>query len=126
MKQFSRFLLVGVANTALGYAVIFGCMYFGGLTPELSNGVGYLVGLLVSYSLNRRITFKSVRRRSTEFVRFVLVFLVAYTSNLAVLVVLIRGLSVHAVLSQILAGVVYIGTSYLLYKHYAFKSSGVS
>jgi putative flippase GtrA len=123
MNQFSRFLLVGVANTALGYAVIFGCMYLAGLSPELSNAAGYAVGLLVSYFLNRHFTFRSAQRRSTEFVRFGIVFLVAYTANLAVLIVLVRTLEVHAGLSQLIAGVIYIGTAYLLNKNYVFRSS---
>ena len=126
MRQFSRFLLVGFANTALGYAVIFGCMYLGGLTPELSNAVGYLVGLVMSYFLNRHFTFRSARRRSTEFLRFVIVFLTAYTTNLLVLIVLVHGLEIHAALSQIVAGVAYIGTAYLLSKRYVFHSTEVS
>lgn len=123
MNQLSRFLLVGVANTALGYAVIFGCMYLAGLSPELSNAAGYTVGLLASYFLNRHFTFRSAQRRSTEFARFALVFLTAYTANLAVLIVLVRALAVHAGLSQVIAGVIYIGTAYLLNKHYVFRSS---
>ena len=126
MRQFSRFLLVGFANTALGYAVIFGCMYLGGLTPELSNAVGYLVGLVVSYFLNRHFTFRSARRLSTEFVSFVIVFLAAYTANFIVLVVLVRGLGVHAAFSQVVAGIVYIGSAYLLNKRYVFRSTEVS
>ena len=123
MNQFSRFLSVGVANTALGYAVIFGCMYLAGLSPELSNAAGYAVGLLVSYFLNRHFTFRSAQRRSTEFVRFGIVFLVAYTANLVVLIVLVRTLEVHAGLSQLIAGIIYVGTAYLLNKHYVFRSS---
>jgi len=123
MNQFSRFLLVGVANTALGYAVIFACMYLVGLSPELSNVAGYVVGLLVSYFLNRHFTFRSAQRRSTEFVRFALVFLTAYSANLAVLIVLVRALAVHAGLSQVIAGIIYIGTAYLLNKRYVFRSS---
>ncbi len=126
MNQFSRFLLVGFANTALGYAVIFACMYFVGLSPELSNATGYTVGLLASYFLNRHFTFRSARRRSTEFVRFVLVFLTAYTANLIVLIVLVRGWEIHAALSQVIAGVVYIETAYLLNKRYVFHSTEVS
>jgi putative flippase GtrA len=123
MNQFPRFLLVGVANTALGYAVIFGCMYLAKLSPELSNAAGYAVGFLVSYFLNRHFTFRSAQRRSTELVRFGIVFLIAYTANLAVLIVLVRTLEVHAGLSQIIAGVIYIGTAYMLNKHYVFRSS---
>ena len=123
MNQFSRFLSVGVANTALGYAVIFGCMYLAGLSPELSNAAGYAVGLLFSYFLNRHFTFRSAQQRSMEFVRFGIVFLVAYTANLAVLTVLVRTLEVHGGLSQVIAGVIYIGTAYLLNKRYVFRSS---
>jgi putative flippase GtrA len=123
MNQFPRFLLVGVANTALGYAVIFACMYLARLSPELSNAAGYAVGFLVSYFLNRHFTFRSAQRRSTELVRFGIVFLIAYTANLAVLIVLVRTLEVHAGLSQIIAGVIYIGTAYMLNKHYVFRSS---
>jgi len=126
MKQFSRFMLVGFANTALGYAVIFSCMYLGRLTPELSNAVGYLVALVVSYFLHRHFTFRSARRCNTEFVRFAIVFLIAYTANFIVLVVLVRGLGIHAALSQVVAGVVYIGTAYLLNKRYVFHSTEVS
>lgn len=126
MKQLSRFLVVGFANTALGYAVIFACMYLAEMSPERSNAAGYAVGLLASYFLNRHITFRSTQRRSTEFVRFVLVFLTAYTVNLLVLIVLVRALTIHAGLSQIMAGVIYIGTAYLLNKHYVFRSSQAS
>lgn len=125
MSQFFRFLLVGIANTAFGCAVIFGCMYLGGLTPELSNLAGYLVGLLMSYFLNRYFTFRSIQRCSTEFVRFVLVFLAAYSANLIMLVVLVRGLGIHAALSQVFAGVVYIGTTYLLNKRFVFHATEV-
>jgi putative flippase GtrA len=123
MSRFPRFLLVGVANTALGYAVIFSCMYLGGFSPELSNVVGYAVGFLVSYFLNRHFTFRSAQRRSTEFVRFGVVFLVAYTANLGVLIVLVRTLEIHPGLSQLIAGVIYIGTAYMLNKHYVFRTS---
>lgn len=122
MNQFSRFLLVGVANTVLGYAVIFGCMYLVKLSPELSNATGYAVGLLASYFLNRHFTFMSAQRRSTEFVRFVLVFLTAYVANLGILIVLVRVIKVHAGISQVIAGVIYIVTAYFLNKYYVFRA----
>ena len=86
----STFLIVGLANTALGYSVIFGCMFLIGMSPELSNMTGYMVGLTISYSLNRYYTFKSVQKRRNEFVRFVVAFLVAYAANLIVLGIQVR------------------------------------
>lgn len=126
MIRFSKFLIVGVANTGLGYAVIFACMYLAGLNPELSNAAGYAVGLIASYFLNRHFTFRSIQRRSTEFVRFAIVFLIAYTANLAVLIVLVRALAGHAGLSQVIAGIFYIGTAYILNKYYVFSASNTN
>ena len=123
MNQFMRFLLVGITNTAVGYGIIFGCMYLAGLSPESSNAVGYTLGLLLSYLLHRRVTFRSNQQRSTEFVRFVIVFLAAYSANLLVLIVLVRILAIHAGVSQIIAGVIYLGAAYLLNKLYVFRQS---
>jgi putative flippase GtrA len=122
MRQFSRFLIVGVVNTALGYAVIFGCMFLMGMSPELSNATGYMVGLTISYFLHRYYTFKSLQRRGNEFVRFVVVLLVAYTANLVVLVIQVRIMGVHEGVSQIIASVVYVGIAYMLNKYYVFLS----
>ena len=123
MNQLSRFLLVGVANTGLGYTIIFSCMYLAELSPELSNAAGYMGGLLASYFLNRHYTFRSTQQRSTEFGRFAITFLLAYTVNLIVLIVLVRVLAVYAGLSQVIAGVIYVSTAYLLNKHYVFQAS---
>lgn len=122
MSQFSRFLLVGLVNTFLGYAVIFGCMYLGKLSPELSNIVGYTVGLFISYFLNRYFTFRCAQSCGLQFVRFALVFLVAYFANFATLVVFVRFFAINSGFSQIIAGIMYVVTAYLLNKNYVFRT----
>lgn len=126
MNQFIRFILVGIVNSGLGYGIIFACMYLAGLSPELSNVIGYLIGLVVSYLLHRNFTFRSIKARRAEFVCFAVVFLIAYCTNLVTLIVLVRAMGVHAGLSQAIAGVVYIGTSYLLNKYYVFQPVKIS
>lgn len=126
MRQFFRFLLVGVANTAVGYAIIFFVMYLVGASPEVSNFVGYFSGLLLSYVLNRHFTFKSIQRRSGEFARFLVVFGIAYTANFLALLFFIRVILIDPGVSQILAGCVYIVASYLLNKYYVFRSPKVN
>ena len=98
-------------------------MYLVKMPPESSNGVGYAVGLVASYALHRKYTFNSKQSRSLEMVRFLAVFIVAYASNLAVLVILIRKLGIHEGISQILAGFVYVVASYIMNKYYVFKIS---
>ncbi|WNJ93219.1 GtrA family protein [Bosea sp. 685] len=77
--------MVGLVNTALGYAVILAglALGWGDIT---SNVAGYAAGLLAGFALNRRWTFRSEAGSSTgEGRRYALVFLVAYCMNLAVL-----------------------------------------
>ena len=123
MKQFLRYIVVGVLNTLVGYSIIFACMYLVGMSPETSNVAGYAVGLVVSYVLNRNFTFKSKQSRRTEIIRFLAVFAVAYSLNFAALLLLIYHLGLHKGMSQIAASVVYVGSSYLLNKYYVFRQS---
>ena len=123
MKQFFRFLTVGLFNTLLGYCIIFACMYLAKMTPETSNLTGYSVGLVASYILNRKYTFKSNQKRRNEIVRFLAVFFVAYALNFVTLVIFIHRLAILEWISQVLAGFVYIFASYIMNKRYVFKIS---
>jgi putative flippase GtrA len=123
MKQLIKFVIVGVLNTILGYGVIFGCMYLLGMDPVISNVIGYLIGLMLSYTLNRKVTFQSTSKSKTELVRFLAVFLIAYFANLAVLMILIRVGIFHEVINQIGAGAVYVFFSFFLNKYYVFYRS---
>lgn len=122
MSQFFRFVLVGIANTVLGYAIIFGLMYLAEFSPEISNLSGYFFGLLISYVLNRNFTFESIQRRDVEFLRFIIVFAVAYLANLMVLIFLVRVVFFSPGWAQVVSGGVYIVLSYFLNKYYVFRS----
>lgn len=123
MLQLAKYILVGAANTLLGYGIIFGCMYLLGLGAEISNLIGYTLGLVVSYLMHRNFTFQSTQKRQPEALRFVAVFAVAYLLNLGALMLLIHRLHVHEGVSQVIAGVVYIGGSFLMQKFYVFRDA---
>lgn len=126
MKQFSRFIAVGVFNTLLGYGVIFSCSYLAGMSPELSNAAGYTVGLISSYILNRYYTFSSKQNRRSEIIRFLAIFAFAYALNFVVLLILIYKLNMHEIASQLIAGVFYTIMSYLMNKFYVFRDTNAS
>jgi putative flippase GtrA len=126
MNSLLRFLLVGIFNTCFGYSLIFGFMYLAELSPELSNLLGYSVALLVSFVLHKYFTFArgDVAARSktgAELLRFLISFACAYAANYATLLLLIYQLEINAVMSQLLAGVVYVGISYFLNARFAFR-----
>ena len=54
--MFSKYILVGLANTLLTFVIIFILMHFG-LSIYISNVLGYIVGIMLSYVLNSIFTF---------------------------------------------------------------------
>lgn len=118
--QLVVYLFVGLFNTLVGFGIIFACMYLLGIGPVLSNVIGYLCGLVVSYVLNKRFTFKSTSKSKLEALRFLAVFLFAYGANLLALILAINWLELHDALAQVIASTVYVATSFLLNKYYTF------
>jgi putative flippase GtrA len=126
MKQLIRFLIVGTINTLVGYGTIFACMYLAKMSPEVSNIAGYLVGLIVSYSLHKNYTYESKGRCHSEKLRFLAAVAVAYAANFIVLVILIHQIEMHAGMSQILAGIMYVTVSFIMNKYYVFKVANIT
>jgi putative flippase GtrA len=122
-SQLARFLSVGAFNTVLGYAVIFAAMYGLKLSAEISNMLGYGVGLLASFVLSKRFTFRSNASAWPELMKFLAVFLIAYATNYLALALCLHGLELHPALSQVLAGACYIAMSYWLNSQYVFKTA---
>ena len=86
IRQFAKFGVVGVLNTALHYAVFYSLYSFLGINYLLSSGIGYTAGLMNSYVLNRNWTFRSRNtKRGGEFARFASVNLVSLGVNLVTL-----------------------------------------
>jgi putative flippase GtrA len=123
--QFSRFITVGVFNTALGYAIIFFAMYVLHWSPEASNALGYGIGLISSFLLSKIYTFRSSGNGYTEFFYFLLMFGIAYAANFLALYVMVRMIFFHPGLSQIFAGVIYIFVSYWLNSRYVFTNQRI-
>lgn len=124
-SQFSRYLLVGAFNTIVGYVIIFGAMYVLEWSPIQSNVFGYSIALMFSFLLNRNFTFRSTGRKSTELIRFLIVFAISFGANLVALSVLVEVFNAHKYLSQIFAGIVYVVISYAMNKYLVFRSGSV-
>jgi len=117
--QFLRYNLVGIVNTLVGFSIVFGLMLMG-LSPSLSNLLGYGVGMVVSFVLNRRYTFKSTHHNPKEIIGFVGVMLLSYGFNFATLQLLLH--QTNPYLAQLLSAVVYTVSSFLMLKFLVFKA----
>ncbi|MGO3742422.1 GtrA family protein [Kerstersia sp.] len=72
LSVFLRYAAVGVANTALHWAVFFLFFSLGGLPQSWSNFLAFIGAATFSFFINARFTFKaaSTRRRYLLFVGF--------------------------------------------------------
>lgn len=118
-RQLLRFAVVGVANTFLGLAVIYGLMY-AGVDPLLANALGYVVGFGVSFTLNRSWTFATINTRSGTFWRFLALAIIAYAANFILVAIGTRVLAVNPYLAQATGIVVYTGVTFVGSKLYVF------
>ena len=84
-SSFLRFLIVGVINTAVGTAVMFGLYNLAGLHEWgkvgywLSTIGNYTVGSVVSFFLNKHFTFKNKEKGKAVVIRFVVNIAVCMT-----------------------------------------------
>lgn len=94
-SSFVRFLIVGVINTLVGTAVMFGLYNLVGLHKWgqvgywISTVGNYTVGSVVSFFLNKHYTFKNKEKGRGVVIRFVV--------NIAVCMVLAYGIAQRAV-----------------------------
>lgn len=72
-RQFARYASVGLVATAVHYALLVGLVESGGAEPLPATLAGYAAGGLVSYALNRRLTFTGGRPHREAAWRFALV-----------------------------------------------------
>ncbi|MEJ5349110.1 MAG: GtrA family protein [Desulfosoma sp.] len=121
IPYFSRYILVGVLNTVLGYGIIFGLMACS-FNPYLSNALGYMIGISFSYVLNKRFSFRSSAPDRIAFPLFLASLGTAYLANLAVLFSLLKFLAVNPYVAQIVAGGVYTLVGFLGSRYLAFTA----
>lgn len=77
-KTFLKFVIVGVANTIFGTAVMFGCYNILHLSYWISSAMNYILGSVLSYFLNKHFTFRNTTKGWKPVVRFGVNIMVCY------------------------------------------------
>lgn len=137
MLHFIKYNIIGVMNTLITLVVVWILHQILDWNLELSNFLGFVAGGCNSYICNRIWNFKSTNKKRTEVIRFLIVFLVSYGVNLAVLEGSVYVLTNAAwcanfsawltqymkptYLANVIANVVYVLVSFMLYKKWVFR-----
>ncbi len=137
LRRFSKFLVVGAANTLLSLAVFNLLIAFTGLGAPAANAVAYALGIANSYFWNRRWTFADRKHvpAARTFPRFVVTNLAGLAITTAVvaaleyasggvppLATLPRPLLLNAI--EVLAIMVGLGWNFTVSKYWAFGVDG--
>ncbi|MGR3492547.1 MAG: GtrA family protein, partial [Shimia sp.] len=80
-----RFGAIAAGNTLLGYAFILFIVYLGSVPVFWANVVGYGIGWVLSYWLNRTWTFQHRGSKRATAWRFVIAAGVSFALNLAII-----------------------------------------
>ncbi len=119
--QLLRFIIVGIFNTIIGLSVIYVLIYFG-FNNYISNIFGYLVGLSISFILNKYYVFNTQNNNQIvhkQFVKFILIFLIAYSVNITALFITLNYVSNYT--AQFIAMIAYTVINFILNKYITFK-----
>ena len=120
--RIAAFSLVGVANTIVGVSVIAIAHYLGA-GPVMANVFGYGSGLLVSFTLNSRITFQQRIVDRYAFARFLGAFLAAFLVNIAVVLAVTDIWMQHGLLASLAGVPLYTIIFYVLCERWVFRRS---
>ena len=118
LVQFLTYNAVGIVNTFVGFTIIFSLM-FAGLSAVQSNLIGYFIGAILSFYLNKKYTFKDTSSTKTQAVKFFAVLIFAYILNLITLQWLLEFTDPY--LAQLISAIVYTLSSFVFAKFIVFK-----
>jgi putative flippase GtrA len=125
LGQALRFCAVGLFNTFIGLAVIFTLKHFAGMGDVLANGLGYAIGLVVSYKLTSSWTFSYQGAQRRSLVRFAVAMVFSYGLNLLTVLLAIHAWGVEPYLAQAMGTPPFTISSFILGKYWVFKTEAV-
>jgi putative flippase GtrA len=125
IRQTIRFGTVGLANTSIGLLAIYGVIYFFKADPVIANTIGYTIGMIVSFCLNRRWTFDDSRPIIKLLPRYIFVVATSYLLNLLVVWIGTRWYYVGPYLIQLFGISIYTILMFLGCKLIVFSKNGI-
>ena len=69
-KKLLKFVLVGIVNTLVGTAIMFGLYNLAGCSYWVSSAANYVIGSILSYVLNKKFTFQHRGQIAQSALRF--------------------------------------------------------
>jgi putative flippase GtrA len=117
-REFLTFVSIGIINTFNG--VIFSYVYSSFLDENLAFIFGYISGLIISYILNSKITFKE-ELKLKKFVRFAIAYIPNFIIQNIVLILVFNMMGWHKLIAFGLAAAIGVPVTFVLMRLFAFN-----
>ena len=125
LRQFTAFSGVGLVAAVVHYGVLVALVEAGGLDPVPATLVGYLAGGIVSYLLNRRLTYASERPHAEAGWRFAAVAAVGFFLTWGCMYAFTRWLDAPYLPAQLVTTGIVLFWSFLAHKLWTFRGGAV-
>lgn len=126
-KKLAKFLVVGVINTLVGTAIMFGLYNLAHCSYWVSSAANYILTSILSFFLNKYFTFESKEKSAAEVLRFAVniavCYLLAYGIAKPLCLSALSGASsaVRDNVSMFVGMCLFTGFNYLGQRFFAFK-----
>jgi putative flippase GtrA len=121
-QVFKRYVFVGLASNSTIY-LIYLAITFLGMDHKLAMSILYVIGTFISYFGNKTWTFSYKGKISSSFIKFFLVYLAGYLTNLFLLFYFVDLLQYPHQLVQIFSIFLIAVLIFLLSKFFVFHSA---
>ncbi|MDD9266610.1 GtrA family protein [Paenibacillus sp. GCM10023248] len=116
-----KFAIVGLINTGISF-IIYAILAFYNVNYIIALIISYLVGIISSFMLNSKWTFKtSDKTQIKAILKFVMVYVLNLAINSLLLIILVDYFGGNKILSQLLALVLTTAFSFYGHKYWTFK-----
>jgi len=123
LRQFTSFLFVGVAATAVHYSVLALVVSVLGQRPVVGSMLGFLAGGIVSYLLNYRYTFASNEAHHVASTKFFIVAGVGFVFNTLLMTLFTEYWSWHYLVAQAVTTVIILAWHFVGNRTWTFRSA---
>lgn len=104
IKKFIKFCVVGIVNTSITFCIFYLLSETMGINYLVSSLLGYIAGVICSFSFNKRWTFNNKDNKAIlQFGKFIILNLLSLGINLLILYICVKVFFISKVISQIVA-----------------------
>jgi putative flippase GtrA len=122
-RDLLKFMVVGVIATGAHYFLLIILVQFVYAEPIFASTYGFILGAVVSYSLNHSFTFKSTRRHLSAVPRFIATAMSGMLLNAILIAVGVHLLFFNYLFAQVISTGCVLLWNYAINKHWTFSGS---